>query len=56
VLKRRDADLRHWYLASVLEFIRNTHFLANLEKLKIRNPSSALRRNSYNNNHSNYNK
>jgi uncharacterized Rmd1/YagE family protein len=34
-------DLGHWNLANLLEFIKNAHSLANLERLKIRDFSSA---------------
>jgi hypothetical protein len=40
-LEGGDADLGHWHLANSMEFIRNAHSLAKLEKLKIRDPSSS---------------
>jgi hypothetical protein len=39
-LENGDADLGHWHLANSMEFIRNAHSLANLERLKIKDPSS----------------
>jgi hypothetical protein len=41
-LESEDSELGHWHLASSMEFIRNAHSLANLERLKIRDPSSAI--------------
>jgi hypothetical protein len=41
-LENGDADLGHWHLANSMEFIRNAHSLANLERLKIRDPSSVM--------------
>jgi hypothetical protein len=35
-------EIDHWYLLNSMEFIRNAHSLANLERLKIRDPSSAM--------------
>jgi hypothetical protein len=32
----------HWHLANSMEFIRNAHSLPNLERLKIRDPSSTM--------------
>jgi hypothetical protein len=40
-LEHRDMDLGFYHLKNSTEFIRNAHELSNLERLKLRDPSSA---------------
>jgi hypothetical protein len=40
-LEHRDTDLGFYHFKNSTEFIRNAHALSNLERLKLRDPSSA---------------
>jgi hypothetical protein len=39
--EQADPDVGYWHIKNSSEFIRNAHALSNLERLKIRDPSSA---------------